>query len=171
VLAAPYVAGQPNPTELSFGGGSWFSAAAFVTLRGAGGVDHERLAPIVRYGTGSSVSTTSVLPDSANDLLVCVFAQRHPTATTATLSTPAGLTSRGFFRPDSGTTGYSLLVGTSALSSSARVPVLTSTANDATGTWAAMALTVPAGAIPVTPVVQAEPTGPPGASTFFLPHA
>lgn len=171
VLAAPYIEGQPNPIEVSFGGGTWFSAVAFMTLRAAGGIDHERLVPTVRYGTGSTLSTVPVLPATSNDLLVCAFSQRHPTATTAALTTPSGLTSRGFWRPSGGTTGYSLLVATVPLATANRTASFTSTANDATGTWAAMALTVPAGAVPATPVTQTEPAGPPGSPALFLPHA
>ena len=170
VLAAPYVDGQPNPTEVSFGGDSWLSAAAFVTLRAAGGIDHERLVPIVRYGTSSQISAVPVLPATTNDLLVCAFAQRHPSAPTATLGLPGGLTQHGFFRPSSGTTGYALLVASASLSSASRTASFTSSSS-ASDTWASMALTVPGGAVPVSPVTQTELGGPPGASTFFLPHA
>lgn len=171
VLAAPYREGQPDPTEIAFGGGTWFSAAAFLTVRAPGGIDHERLAPVVRYGTGSAVSTVPVLPATTNDLLVCAFTQRHPTGNIATLSLPAGLTQRGFWRSSSTGTGYSLLVATAALTSANRTPSYTSTSNDVTGTWAAMALTVPAGPNPTVPVTQTEPAGPPGSATFFLPRA
>jgi hypothetical protein len=171
VLAAPYTAAQPATVTASFGGASWFSALGIVTVRGAGGMDPERFAPVVRFGTGSAVATVPTVPATSNDLQLCVFAQRHPTATTGTLSLPAGLTQRGFWRPTAGTTGYTLLIATTALTSSARTPAYTSTANDATGTWASMTLTIPGGAVPTTPVTQVEPTGPPGAMTPFLPHA
>lgn len=171
VLAAPYTAAQPSSVSLSFGGGSWFSAMGIVTVRGAGGMDHERCAPVVRFGTGSSVTAVSTVPASTNDLQLCVFAQRHPTATTGTLSLPAGLTQRGFWRPSTGTTGYTLLVATRALTDATRTPEYVSTSNDTTGTWMGLTLTIPGGATPVTPVTQAEPAGPPGGATLFLPHS
>jgi len=171
VFAAPYATAQPASTLLSFGGGSWWSALGIITVRGAGGMDPERFAPLVRFGTGASVETLSAVPATTNDLQVCVFAQRHPTATTGTLSLPGGLTQRGFWRPSTGTTGYTLLVATTALTSSARTPSYTSTSNDATGTWAALTLTIPGGDVPVAPVVQTELAGPPGGAVPFLPHA
>ena len=171
VLAAPYTAAQPASTSLSFGGNTWFSALAIVTVRGAGGMDPERFAPVVRFGTGSAVEAPSALPSTTNDLQLSIFSQRHPAATTGTLSLPAGLTQRGFWRPSTGTTGYTLLAATTALSSAARTPTYTSTSNDATGTWAAMTLTIPGGAVPAAAVTQAEPAGPPGGAVPFLPHA
>jgi len=171
VLAAAYTAAQPATTSLSFGGGSWLSALAIITVRGAGGVDPERFAPVVRFGTGSSVTVVPTVPATTNDLQVCVFSQRNPTATTGTLSLPAGLTQRGFWRPSSGTAGYTLLAATTALTSAARTPTYTSTSNDATGTWAAVTLTIPGGDVPGTPVVQTELAGPPGGAVPFLPHA
>lgn len=171
VLAAPYTAAQPATTSLTFGGGSWFSALGIITVRGAGGLDPERFAPEVRFGTGSAIEAVSALPATTNDLQLCVFSQRHPTATTGTLSLPAGLTQRGFWRPTSGTTGYTLLAATSALTSAARTPTYTSTSNDATGTWASLTLTIPGGDVPGTPVVQTELAGPPGGAVPFLPHA
>ena len=171
VLAAPYTAAQPATTSLSFGGGSWFSALAIITVRGVGGLDPERFVPEVRFGTGSAVEAVSVLPATTSDLQVSVFAQRHPTATTGTLSLPSGLTQRGFWRPSTGTTGYTLLAATTALTSGARTPTYTSTSNDATGTWASVTLTIPGGDVPVAPVVQTELAGPPGGAVPFLPHA
>lgn len=171
VLAAPYTAAQPASVSLSFGGGTWFSALGIITVRGAGGLDPERFAPEVRFGTSASVEAVSTLPATTNDLQLCVFAQRHPAATTGTLSLPAGLTQRGFWRPSSGTTGYTMLVATTALTSGARTTGCISTSNDATGTWASMTLTIPGGAVPGTPVVQTELAGPPGGAVPFLPHA
>jgi hypothetical protein len=171
VLAAPYAAAQPASVPLSFGGNTWFSAMGIITLRGLGGMDPERCNPLVRFGTGSSVTTLPATPATTNDLQVCVFTQLHPTATTGTLSLPAGLTQRGFWRPSTGTTGYTLLVATNALTSGAATPAYTSTSNNATGTWAALSLTVPCGAPAAAVVTQLEPTGPPGGGVPFLPHA
>lgn len=169
VLAAPYTAAQPASLSLSFGGGTWFSALAIITVRCPGGMDPERFAPLVQFGTGGSITALSAVPASSNDLQLCVFAQRHPTATTGSLSLPTGLTQQGFWRPSSGTTGYTLLVATSQLASAAATPSYTSTSNDATGTWAALTLTVPGGAVPSTPITQVESAGPAGAAALFLP--
>lgn len=171
VLAAPYTAAQPASVTLSMGGGTWFSALLIMTIRGVGGIDHEQLAPLVRFGTGGSVSTVSALPATTNDLQVCVFSQRHPAADTGTLSLPAGLTQRGFWRPSATGVGYTLLAATTALTSAARTPTYTSTSNDATGTWAALTLTVPGGAVPGAATVQTELAGPPGGFMPLLPHA
>lgn len=171
VLAKPYTAGEPSPSLFTFGGGDWFSAIGAMTVRGAGGLDSERFAPHTRFGTGGTLVTLPVLPATTNDLLVCVFTQRHPTATTATLSLPTGLTQRGFFRPTSGTTGYSLLLATAQLASGARTAAYTSTSNDSTGTWATVAFTIPAADPAITPVVQTEPGGPDNALLPFLPRS
>jgi subtilase family protein len=171
VLAASYTAAQPASTLLSFGGGGWFSALGIITVRGAGGLDPEQFAPEARFGTGSSVTAVPTVPATTNDLQLCVFAQRHPNATTGTLSLPSGLTQRGFWRPSSGTTGYTLLAATTTLTSAARTAAYTSTSNDATGTWASMTLTIPGGTVPGSPVVQTELAGPPGGAMPFLPHA
>jgi hypothetical protein len=171
VLAAPYTAAQPASVTLSMGGGTWFSALLIMTIRGVGGIDHEQLAPLVRFGTGGSVSTVSALPVTTNDLQVCVFSQRHPAASTGTLSLPAGLTQRGFWRPSATGIGYTLLAATTALTSAARTPTYTSTSNDSTGTWAALTLTVPGGAAPGAATVQTELAGPPGGFMPLLPHA
>lgn len=171
VLAAPYTAAQPASVTISFGGNTWFSAMAIVTVRGAGGMDPELCAPVVRFGTSASVTAVSTVPATTNDLQVCVFSQRHPAATTGTLSLPAGLTQRGFWRPSSGTTGYTMLVASTALTSGARTPEYVSTSNDATGTWMGLTLTVPGGAVPPAAVVQTELAGPPGGGVPFLPHA
>jgi hypothetical protein len=170
VLAAPYTAAQPASVTLSMGGGTWFSALLIMTIRGVG-IDHEQLAPLVRFGTGGSVSTVPALPATTNDLQVCVFSQRHPAADTGTLSLPAGLTQRGFWRPSVTGTGYTLLAATTALTSAARTPTYTSTSNDATGTWASLTLTVPGGAVPGAATVQTELAGPPGGFMPLLPHA
>jgi hypothetical protein len=171
VLAAPYTAAQPASVTLSMAGGTWFSALLIMTIRGVGGIDHEQLAPLVRFGTGGSVSTVSALPATTNDLQVCVFSQRHPAADTGTLSLPAGLTQRGFWRPSATGIGYTLLAATTALTSAARTPTYTSTSNDATGTWAALTLTVPGAATPGAATVQTELAGPPGGFMPLLPHA
>jgi hypothetical protein len=90
VLAAPYTAAQPASVTLSMAGGTWFSALLIMTIRGVGGIDHEQLAPLVRFGTGGSVSTVSALPATTNDLQVCVFSQRHPAATPGRCRYPRG---------------------------------------------------------------------------------
>jgi hypothetical protein len=166
VLARPYAAGDPASISASFGGNTWFSAFGIMTLRGVGGLDPEKCVPVVRFGTSASVQTPAVLPSSVNDLLVCVFMQRHPTATTGTLSVPSGLTSRGFFRPSAGTTGYTMLLTTAQRTDSGHIPSFTSTSNDATGTWCAVAVTVAPPPPPAAVVVQSEPAGPLNA---FLP--
>jgi hypothetical protein len=171
VLAKSVQAGDPDPLVVSMGGGTWHSAAAALTVRGAGGLDPERFVPIVRFGTSAQAQSVPVLPATTNDLLVTAFAQRHPAASTGTLTVPAGLVDRGFWRPSGGTTGYTLRLATAQLGSGARTAGYTSTSNDATGTWASVAFTVPAGDPPRAPVVQSEPAGPPGGLIPFLPRA
>lgn len=170
VLAAPYTAAQPANTVLALTDGPRPSAMGVITVRGAGGMDPERFAPLVRFGTGTSPTTLAAQPATDGDLQLCVFSQLHPTATTATLSLPAGLTQRGFWRPGTGTAGYSLLIATRTVSGAGATPSYTSAAN-ASGTWAALTLTVPGGDPEIAPVTQAEPGGPPGGTAGFLPHA
>jgi hypothetical protein len=144
ILAVPYTDAQPASMLLSFGGASWISAFGVMTLRGAGGLDPERFVPTTKFGTGGSLDTVPVVPATTSDLQVCIFSQRHPTATTGTLSLPSGLTQRGFWRPSSGTAGYTLLMATRQLTDGNRTPSYISTSNDTTGTWGTCTFTVPA---------------------------
>jgi hypothetical protein len=170
VLAKPYTDDEPDTTFFRLSA-SWFSAITVLTLRGAGGFDPELFAPVVKFGTSASGDTLPVLPVSAADLLVTVHAQRHPAATTATWSTPTGLTSRGFWRPTSGSTGYSLRLCTAQLASGARTAAYTATSNSATSTWCTVAFTVPPTPAAVATVVQSEPAGPDGGASLFLPRS
>jgi hypothetical protein len=170
VLTKPYTDDEP-PTTFFRMGVTWVSAIAVLTLRGAGGFDPELFAPVVKFGTSASGDTLPVLPVSAADLLVTVHAQRHPAATTATWSTPTGLTSRGFWRPTSGSTGRSLRLCTAQLASGARTAAYTATSNSATGTWCTVAFTVPPTPAAVATVVQSEPAGPDGGASLFLPRS
>ena len=170
VLTKPYTADQPASVSANWGS-TWFSGLVLMTVRCPGGLDPEWFSPLVQFGTSGSIATLSAQPATTSDLQVCVFAQRHPAATTATLSLPAGLTQRGFWRPSTGTTGYAVLAATRTLTDATRTPVYTSTSNDATGTWASLTLTIPGGAPALAPVTQVEPSGPPGSTTPFLPHA
>jgi hypothetical protein len=165
ILAKPYVPGEPEPASLLFGS-QWFSAMGCLTVRAAGGVDPERFAPQVRFGVGTTVPAQPVLPATTNDLLVCAFAQRQAEAPLGTLSVPSGLTQQGLWRPASGSTGFPLLVATTALASGARTSAYTSTANSS-GTWCSVAFTIPAGATPVTST--ASPGDAPGSPGSFLP--
>lgn len=168
VLAKPYTATEPATTNFAMAADTtltWFSVLGALTVRVAGGFNPEQFVPTVRFGVGASIPTEPVLPNTTNDLLVCGFVQRHPTSPTGTLSTPTGLTSRGFWRPSAGTTGYLLRLATAQLASGARTAAYTSTSDSATGTWCSVALTVPGGVV-VPTVTQSEPAGPPGA---FLP--
>jgi hypothetical protein len=144
VLAVPHTAAQPASMTLSFGGGGWFSAFGVMTLRGAGGLDPERFVPTTRFGLGGSLTAVPVVPATTNDLQVCIFSQDNATANTGTLSLPAGLTQRGFWRP-TGATGYTLLMATRQLTDGNRTPSYVSTSNDSTGTWVTCTFTVPAG--------------------------
>lgn len=172
VLAKPYAAGDPAPTTLAFGAGlTFFSAIGAITLRVPGGFNPEQFVPLTRFGTSASVETLPVLPNTTNDLLVCMFAQRHPTSPTGTLTTPTGLTSRGLFRPASGaTTGYIMRVATAPLTSGNRTASYISTSNSSTATWCSAALSAPAG-VEIAPVVQTEPGGPPGGVLSILPRS
>lgn len=166
VLAKPYVVGEPSPAVIRFVPDSGLSALGCLTVRAAGGLDPERFSPQVRFGVGSSIPALPVLPATTNDLLVCAYAQLQAEASLATLSVPAALTQRGFWRPTSGSTGYPLLLATAALASGARTTAHTSTAN-ASGTWCSVAFTVSAGAAPVTST--ASPGDAPGSAGGFLP--
>lgn len=158
-----------KPTSVSFGGGDWYSAVGTITLRGAGGLDPEQFVPIVRFGTSGSVTAPVILPSSTSDHLVYAFAQRHPSANTGTLSTPAGLTQRGFWRPTASGLGYTLLLASANSADNGFKPEYVSTSNDSTGTWCAVALSVPPTPPEIAAVVQSEPAGPPGAFLPFLP--
>jgi hypothetical protein len=162
VLAKPVTADEPATTAFSFGGATFFSAFGVLTLRVPGGFDPERFAPIVRMGTSGSLTAVPVVPATSNDLLVTAFAHRHPSSSTGTLTTPAGLTTRGTWRTSGTGTGYVLMLATAPLTSAARTAAYTSTSNDTTGTWATVALTVPGSAY----VAPENPELPPTAVTL-----
>jgi hypothetical protein len=170
VLAKALTADEPDPATIGFGDGR-YSAIGAITVRGVGGLDPQRFVPTTRFGTGASVSAVPVLPATTNDLLICAFALRTATASTATLPLPSGLAQRGFWRPTTAGAGFALLVATATLPSAARSTGYVSTSNDATGTWASAALTVPCAPAALATVTQSEPAGPAGAFLPFLPAA
>jgi hypothetical protein len=145
VLAMPYTANQPASVPLSFGGASWFSAFGVMTVRAPGGLDPEKFVPTTKFGIGGSLDTVPVVPSTTSDLQVCIFSQWHPSANTGTLSLPAGLSQRGFWRLGTAGAGYTLLMATRQLTDGNRTPSYVSTSNDSTGTWGTCTFAVPAG--------------------------
>lgn len=170
ILAQPYVAGQANPLPVAFSNGARYSAGTTIVVRGAGGLDPERFVPQVRFGTGSTISSVPVSPATTNDLLICAFAQRQASASTAALSLPSGLTQRGLFRPSVAGIGFALLTTTTPLTGGGRTGAFSSISNDLAGTWCSIAFTVPGGDLAIPTVVQSEPAGPPNAFAPFLPR-
>jgi hypothetical protein len=177
VLARTYAEGDPTSLTWGFNGETHDIAFGTMTLRGAWGIDPNDFVPIARFGDSGSITTTSVLPNTANDLQVCMFAQRQETTvTSASLSVPTGLTDRAFVRPTGARTlGYALRLATRQLTTGARTPTYTSTSNDSTGTWVSVALTVPSSFVepppPPPPPEQELPQGPTSGVVAFLPHA
>jgi hypothetical protein len=182
VLARIYAEGDPSSSLWNFNGEVHDCALAIMTLRGAFGIDPAEFVPIARFGDAQSVSTgspttVSVLPNTANDLQISMFAQRQETAaTSASLSVPTGLTDRGFYRPTgTRTLGYAMRMATRQLTDGNRTPIYTSTSNDPDGTWVSVALTIPSSNVeppPTAPPPEQElPQGPTSGVVAFMPHA
>lgn len=182
VLARAYAEGDPSSPSWTFNGATHDMAMAIMTLRGALGVNPKDFVPIARFGDAQSLGTGSpttvpVLPNTANDLQICMFAQRQETSVlSASLSVPTGLTDRGFYRPSgTRTLGYALRVATRQLTDGNRTPAYTSTSNDPDGTWVSVALTIPSSNVdppPTAPPPEQElPQGPTSGVVAFMPHA
>lgn len=148
VLARPYSPSQPSTQVLRYVGPKW-AALAVITVRSDGGMDPEKFVPIVRFGTGTSITSVPVVPYNTNDLQICTFVQLFTaSATTATLSLPSGLTQRGFWRPGSDATGMAMLAATRQLTDGNQTPSYVSTSNTANSSdiWATVSMTIPGGA-------------------------
>jgi hypothetical protein len=177
VLARTYAEGDPTSFTWNFNGENHDIAFGTMTLRGALGLNPDDFVPIARFGDSGSVTTTTVLPNTTNDLQICMFAQRQETTVlSASLSVPAGLTDRAFIRPTgTRTLGYAMRLATRQLTSGARTPTYTSTSNDSTGTWVSVALTIPSSFVepppPPPPPQQELPQGATAGAVAFLPHA
>jgi hypothetical protein len=177
ILARAYVEGDPTSITWNFNGENHDIAFGTMTLRGALGLNPTDFVPIARFGNSTSITTTTVLPNTTNDLQICMFAQRQETTVlNASLSTPTGLTDRAFIRPTgTRTLGYAMRLATRQLTSGARTPTYTSTSNDSTGTWVSVALTVPSSFVepppPPPPPQQELPQGATAGAVAFLPHA